>query len=139
MGTYIIDDIKFSKISLPCPAPGCKCNTFSNIFDNYENKIKHELLNNSEINILPNNEISWKWDDWNLPKDKKASFKKTVALHFAKCTYIKKNPCSKLFDPNMIGHVKSHDINMLPKSWQIFISKQIEKNIKDLILKEQMY
>ena len=46
LGTYITDDIKFSKISLPCPAPGCKCNTFSNIFDNYENKIKHELLNN---------------------------------------------------------------------------------------------
>ena len=70
---------------------------------------------------------------------KKFLFKKTVALHFAKCTYIKKNPYSKLFDPNMIGHVKSHDINMLPKSWQIFITKQIRKNIEEFSLKEQMY
>ena len=139
MGTYITDDIKFSKISLPCPAPGCKCNIFSNIFDNYEDKIKHELLNNSEINIIPNSEVSWKWDDWNLSKDKKASFKKTDGLHFAKCIYIMKNPSSKLFDPNMIEHVKTHDINMLPKSWQIFIKKQIRKNIEAFTFKEQMY
>ena len=83
--------------------------------------------------------MSWKWDDWNLSKDKKASFKKAVGLHFAKCIYIMKNPSSKLFDPNMIEHVKTHDINLLPKSWQIFIKKQIRKNIEAFTFKEQMY
>ena len=74
-----------------------------------------------------------------MTKDKEASFKKAVGLHFAKCIYIMENPSSKLFDPNMIEHVKAHDIELIPKSWQIFIKKEIRKNIEGFTLKDQIF
>jgi len=40
LGNCVTDDIEFSNMSLPYPAPGCKCNIFSQIFDNFEDKIK---------------------------------------------------------------------------------------------------
>ena len=78
LGNYVIDDIEFSKISLPCPAPGCKCIIFSQIFDKFEDEIKLELSNNSENNNIQNHKVSWKWDDWNLLKEKKRLSKKLL-------------------------------------------------------------
>ena len=70
-------------------------------------------------------------------KGKKASFKKSVGLHFAKCIYIMENPTSKLFDPKMKEHGKKDDIELIPKSLQVFIKKEIRRNIKVFIFQEE--
>ena len=60
--------------------------------------------------------LSRKWDDWDIKKQKKASMKLSVALHFTKWIYLTKNSTSKVLSPGMIKLVKVHNISMIPKS-----------------------
>ena len=46
--------------------------------------------------------MSWKWNDWDIKKQKKASMKLSVALHFAKFIYLTENKTSKLLSPELI-------------------------------------
>ena len=50
-------------------------------------------------------------------KQKEASMKLSVALHFAKYIYLTENPTSKPLSPEMMKLVKIHNLTMIPKSW----------------------
>ena len=62
--------------------------------------------------------MSWKWNDWDIKKRRKASMKLSVVLYFAKSIYLTENPTSKLQSLEMIKLVQVHNISMIPKSWR---------------------
>ena len=49
---------------LPCPAEGCNCGMFINIFDNYDINMKNSLILNSSTEKYES-QISWSWRNWN--------------------------------------------------------------------------
>ena len=52
--------------SLPCPAEGCICGTFSIIFDNYDLDIRCQMLSRSKSINENKKGISWQWDDQDI-------------------------------------------------------------------------
>ena len=55
-------------LSLPCPAEGCNCGMFINIFDNYDINVKNSLLLNSSIEKYES-QISWNWHNRNYIRE----------------------------------------------------------------------
>ena len=52
-----------------------------------------------------------------------------IALHFAKCVYIKQNPESKLLRQDLKHSVKVHTIDMIPRLWHEYVLKVINQHL----------
>ena len=108
--------------SLPCSVEGCIYGTFSRIFNNYDPDIRCRMLSRSKPINKNNKKVSWQWDDRNIEKKIiKMSTKRSVALYFAKCMYITKNPQSKLLRQDLKHSVKIHTIDMIPTLWRAYV------------------
>lgn len=63
------------------------------ILDNYTLPERKSLYHNGVINVIWEDRISRKWNDWvySIYKAKKKATKKSIATCFAKCMYIHDN------------------------------------------------
>ena len=113
--------------SLPCPTEGCSCGILSNFFDSYNYETKRKWLTNKYDNNILCDEVSSKWDDWDLHKVTKQSLKKCVTLDFEKYMHVTESCMTKLLSHEMKQLVKVHTVNMLPKRWQTFVINKIRE------------
>ena len=53
--------------------------------------------------------------------------KRSVALHFARAMYVEENPLTKYLTALEKLKVKKHSLDMIPVSWQSYVSQESNK------------
>ena len=88
------------------------------------------MLKNTLTGKLETN-ISWNWNDRKYlgdnSKNKRQSLKIIVALHFARSMYVNENLNTNLISTSEKLKIKVHSVDMIPTSWQSWVTKEIDK------------